>query len=212
MFHGHLDYFRKPTLGGSLDTKPGDHDTMNAHNHWFILFYHVWGSTYIEIHWNSIWLRAWSHLASQSTWGSGTTLHDYGGVLGWPLDTFFWALTISRSWLLARVWSGPKLLKFDGDLQHLKIEKKSGVTGLQRGNGPHPAFRRAPRSLPRCEATLKQVTDRYGDQDQLWPNCIRSLGESRTWSSWLAIASIDCGQGASDALFSSPFLQGTTAS
>ena len=22
-----------------------------------------------------------------------TTLHDFGGVLGWPLDTFFWALT-----------------------------------------------------------------------------------------------------------------------
>ena len=20
-----------------------------------------------------------------------TTLHDFGGVLGWPLDTFFWA-------------------------------------------------------------------------------------------------------------------------
>jgi hypothetical protein len=30
------------------------------------------------------------------------------GVLGWwPLDTFFWALIISWSWLLARVWSGP---------------------------------------------------------------------------------------------------------
>lgn len=60
--------------------------------------------------------------------------------------------------------------------QHLKIEKESGITGVQRGTDPHPAFRRVPRSLPRCEATLKQVTDRYGDQDQLWPNCIRKSG------------------------------------
>jgi hypothetical protein len=31
------------------------------------------------------------------------TLHDCGGVLGRPLDTFFWALTIPWSRLLARV-------------------------------------------------------------------------------------------------------------
>ena len=41
-------------------------------------------------------------------WGSVTTLHDFGGVLRWPLDTFFWALIISWSRLLAHVWSGPK--------------------------------------------------------------------------------------------------------
>jgi hypothetical protein len=39
-----------------------------------------------------------------------TTRHDFGGVLGWPLDTVFWGLTISWSRLLARVWSGPKRL------------------------------------------------------------------------------------------------------
>ena len=27
---------------------------------------------------------------------------------GWPSDAFFWALTTSWTWLLARVWSGPK--------------------------------------------------------------------------------------------------------
>ena len=37
-----------------------------------------------------------------------TTLHDFGGVLGQPLDIFFWAVTISWSLLLARVWSGSK--------------------------------------------------------------------------------------------------------
>ena len=43
-------------------------------------------------------------MASHYTWGSVTTLqHDFGGVLGRPLDTFFWALTTSRSQLLARV-------------------------------------------------------------------------------------------------------------
>ena len=38
MFHGHLDYFQNPSLGGRLDTKLGDHDIPNAHNHWFVLF------------------------------------------------------------------------------------------------------------------------------------------------------------------------------
>ena len=109
MFHGHLDYFQKPPLGGRPNTKPGDHGTPNAHNRWFILFYHVWGPAWIEIHWNSIWLRARSHMTSHYTWGFVTTLHDFGGVLGRPLDTFFWALTSSWSQLLARVWSGPNM-------------------------------------------------------------------------------------------------------
>jgi hypothetical protein len=30
VFHGHLDYFQKPPLGGRPDTKPGDHGKMNA--------------------------------------------------------------------------------------------------------------------------------------------------------------------------------------
>ena len=47
-------------------------------------------------------------MASHYTWDFVTTLRDFGGVLGWPLDISFWALTISWSWLLARVWSGPK--------------------------------------------------------------------------------------------------------
>jgi hypothetical protein len=29
MFHGHLDYFQKPPLGGRLNTKPGDLGTLN---------------------------------------------------------------------------------------------------------------------------------------------------------------------------------------
>ena len=110
MFHGHLDYFLKnPFMEGRSNTKLGDHGTPNAHNRWFILFYHVWGPAWIEIHWNSIWLRARSHMTSHYTWGSVTTLHDFGGMLGRPLDTFLWALIVPWSRLVARMWSGPKL-------------------------------------------------------------------------------------------------------
>jgi hypothetical protein len=82
MFHGHLDYFQKSPLGGRPNIKPGDHDTPKAHNSWFVLFYHVWRPAWIEIHRNSIWLRACSHMASHYTQGSVTTLHDFGGCLG----------------------------------------------------------------------------------------------------------------------------------
>jgi hypothetical protein len=71
---------------------------------------------YVRAHMNrktrkSIWFEGPSHMASHYTWGFVTTLHDFGGVLGRPLDTFFWGLTISWSRLLARVWSGPKTNK-----------------------------------------------------------------------------------------------------
>jgi hypothetical protein len=73
----------------------------------FSLFYHVWGPAWIEIHWNSIWLRTRSHMNSHYTWGSVTTLHHFRSVLGQPLDTFSWALTTSWSRLLAHVWIDP---------------------------------------------------------------------------------------------------------
>ena len=110
MFHGHSYYLQKPPLGGRPNTKPGDHNALNAHNRWFIWNYHVWGPTWIDMHWNNIWWRARSHMTARYTWGPVTTLHDVGGVLRRrPLDTFFWALTIPHghgSW--ARVGSGPK--------------------------------------------------------------------------------------------------------
>jgi hypothetical protein len=110
MFHDHLHYFQESPLAGRPNTKLGDHGTLNAHNCWFILLYHVRGPAWIEIHWNSIWLRTRSHMTLHCTWGSVTTLHDFGDVLIRPLDTFFWALTISWSRLLACVWSGSNLL------------------------------------------------------------------------------------------------------
>ena len=84
--------------------------TPNAHNRWFLLFYHVWEPAWIEIHGNSIWSRTWSHMTSHYTWGSMTTLHNFGGGLERPLDTFFRALTISWSRHLARVWSALSIL------------------------------------------------------------------------------------------------------
>jgi len=94
MLHGHLDYFQKTPLGGRPNTKPRDHGIPNAHNHWFTLFDHAWGPAWIESHQKSIWLRARSHMTSHYTLRYVTTLHDFGGVLGRPLDTSFRALTI----------------------------------------------------------------------------------------------------------------------
>jgi hypothetical protein len=106
-FMVNLDYFQKPPLGGRSNTKPEDHSTPNTHNHCFILVYHVRGPAWIEIHWNSIWLRARSHMTSHYTWVFVTTLHDFRGLLQ-PLDVLIWALTIWWSRLLARVWRDPQ--------------------------------------------------------------------------------------------------------
>ena len=122
--------FQKPPLGGRPNTKPGDHDTPNACNHWFILFYHMWGSAWTWIHQNSIRLKVRSQMSSHYTWKPVTTLHEFGGVLGRPLDTFFGALRISWSRLLARVWSGPwhikSLIKY-----HMTLLNISGWNSLK---------------------------------------------------------------------------------
>ena len=102
--------FKKPLLGGRPYTKPGEHGTPNTHNHWFILFYHVWGSAWIEIHWNSIWLRGpvtycftlHLRICDHTSWFwrcLGTTSYTFF------LDIFLGALTIPWSRLLACVWS-----------------------------------------------------------------------------------------------------------
>ena len=59
--------FQKPPHEGRPNTKLGEHGTLNAHNHWFLLFYHVWRPAWIEIHRNSICLRAWSHMTLHYT-------------------------------------------------------------------------------------------------------------------------------------------------
>ena len=92
IFHGHLDYFQKLPLGGRPNTKPRDHGTLNAHNHWFILFYHVWGPPWIEIHWNSMWLRPyhiWLHTTFEDPW-------PHYIIMGVPWDRL-WTLSFGLS-------------------------------------------------------------------------------------------------------------------
>jgi hypothetical protein len=118
-FHGHLDYFQKPPLEVGLTQQPGDHGTLNAHNRWFILFYHVWGPAWIKIDWNSIWLRVWLHMTSHHTWGSVTTLHDCGGVWDGLLTLSF---GLSRfhghsSWLVCEV-----TLRLSPRIQEMTVE------------------------------------------------------------------------------------------
>ena len=98
MFHGHLDYFQKPSLEGRPNTKPRDHNTPKSPNRKFTIINHMCEDpTEIEIHRNSNRLRARTHTASHCTRGPMTTLHDSGSALGRPLDTFFWGLTLSWS-------------------------------------------------------------------------------------------------------------------
>ena len=89
VFHGHLDdYFQKPPLEGGLNTKSGDHGNPKSHIYWFIIIFIMCEDlAWIDFHWNSIWLRAWSHMTPHYNWGLVTTLHDFGSVLGQPLDT-----------------------------------------------------------------------------------------------------------------------------
>ena len=43
MFHGHLDPFPKPLLGGRTNTKPEvHHGILKVHKRRFIIFYQVW--------------------------------------------------------------------------------------------------------------------------------------------------------------------------
>ena len=69
MFHGHLDCFQKPPLGGRPNRKPRDHGTPLTT---VDLFHFIEGL-----------------VTSHYTQGSMKTLHEFGGVLGRPLDTFF---------------------------------------------------------------------------------------------------------------------------
>ena len=78
-----------PSLGSRPSTKPRDHGTSKSHNCWFNIFIVCENPAWLGIHWNSIWLRARPHMNSHYTWEHVTTLHDFGSVVGQPLDTSF---------------------------------------------------------------------------------------------------------------------------
>jgi hypothetical protein len=55
--------------------------------------------TWIDIHWNDIWLRARLHVTSHYTRGPVITIQDFGSVFWWPLDTFlFGGSPLTMSW------------------------------------------------------------------------------------------------------------------
>jgi hypothetical protein len=108
MFHSHVDCLQKPPLGSKPNTKLGDHSTLNAHNHWFILFHHVWEPEWIEIQWNVIWLRGLVTYNFTLHWRIADHTMWFGRCFGMTFGHFFWALPISCSRILARVSSGPK--------------------------------------------------------------------------------------------------------
>jgi hypothetical protein len=102
------------------------------------LVYFILSCVRTRLHKNSlksIWLRARSRMASYYTQGFLTTQHDFGGVLGQgPLDTFFWALTMSWSRLLAHVWSGPFKLDWDAmfyPVRYVSLEQTLFLNGHQ---------------------------------------------------------------------------------
>ena len=88
MFHGHLDYFQKPPHRGRPNTKLGDHGTPYDHNRQFILFYHVWGPAWMEIHEIAFVggpSHMWVHTTLEDLWPHYMILD---GCLERPLDTF----------------------------------------------------------------------------------------------------------------------------
>ena len=109
MFHGHLDYFQKPALGGRPNTIQ---ETMALQTltpvdlFYFIMCEDAAWIKYIEIAFGWGPGHIWLHTTLEGPWPHYMILE---GVLGQPLDTYFWVLTISWSWLLAHVWSGPKI-------------------------------------------------------------------------------------------------------
>jgi hypothetical protein len=83
---------------------------------------HEYKSIEITFDWGSGYILLYTTL-----WRFVTTLHDFGGILGRPLDTFFWALIISWSRLSARVWSGPKHVVFGLCMNNLTIFETVGI-------------------------------------------------------------------------------------
>jgi hypothetical protein len=84
-------------------------------------FYHVWGPAWLEIYWNSIWLRVQSYdftlhlrVHDHNTW--------FWRCLGTAFGHFLLGSQKFRSRFMVRVWSGPK---------------KQGQD-LQAKNWPHP--------------------------------------------------------------------------
>ena len=71
----------------------------NVHHRCFILFYHVWGPTLIEIHWFNIWLRARDH----NTWVWRCVGTAFGHFLSGAHNFMVMALGSYVTWPLANL-------------------------------------------------------------------------------------------------------------
>ena len=77
LIRGHSDYLQKPPLGGRPNTTSRDHGIRTLLIVDLFYFYHEWGPTWTNYHWNNnIWLSTWSHTTSHYTQRSVTILHD----------------------------------------------------------------------------------------------------------------------------------------
>ena len=88
MDHGHLDYFKKKP-SGRPNTKLGDHGIPNAHNRGFYSISSHVRTCMNKMHWNSIWLRARSHM--------NFTLHSRVR----DHTTWFWRVCWDGLWTLS---------------------------------------------------------------------------------------------------------------
>ena len=101
------------------------------------------------------------HIWLHTTLGvSVTQKHDFGGALGQPLDTFVWALTISWSWLLARVWHGPELLH-DHMIQWNTHNYKIGLPKYVANLTQWPKIRKGIAFFRRCYVVILQKMHRF---------------------------------------------------
>jgi hypothetical protein len=105
MFHGHLDYFQKPPLGGRPNMKSETLAFRNLTIVHLLYFIMCENPTWIVIPWNKIWWRGRLHMIAHYTWGHVTTLHEFGIVLGQPLDSSFGLsqFHVHGSWLVCEV-------------------------------------------------------------------------------------------------------------
>ena len=115
MFHDHLDYFQKPSLGGRPNTKSRYQGIPNSHNRWFIYFI----LSCVRTHMNANSLKQHSvespitydftlHLRvrDHTTWFRRCLGTAFGHFLLGPHDLMVTALGSYVKWPLGDTWLG----------------------------------------------------------------------------------------------------------
>ena len=141
MFHGHLDYFQKPPLGGRPNTKLVDHGNLNTHNRWFIPLNHVWGPTwikkFIEIAFGWRPGHTWLHTTLEGPWPHYMILEVCWDGL-WTLSFGLSQFHGHGSWLVCEVAltyeiKGPWSLHFEHSHWWKKVGRSKFTSHHARG-------------------------------------------------------------------------------